>query len=277
MLILYIVVQNLESYVITPSVMHHQLKLLPGLTLTAQLLFTVLFGPLGLVLALPLAVCLQVILREVLIHDVLDPWKPGFPTPMNARSLIGALALVVPGPAGLGAALGASGALRGGGAGRGPRCADQPAAAAAAPQPARRPDHRAGGVAGAGKLLTSLLLPEVMEQANLLQRIIPELPARLNSLIARCPACTAWSSSCSPRSSWERHAAPGQQLLGFAGGAANSTVQPLLMALLAVLLALDPRSHQRLLTASTPSFYRPPHADCCCGNAGKPWAAGWPA
>jgi predicted PurR-regulated permease PerM len=74
-LVLYIVVQNLESYVITPSVMHHQLKLLPGLTLTAQLLFTVLFGPLGLVLARPLAVCLQVILREVVIRDILDPWK----------------------------------------------------------------------------------------------------------------------------------------------------------------------------------------------------------
>ena len=80
-LILYILVQNLESYVITPSVMHHQLKLLPGLTLTAQLLFTVLFGPLGLVLALPLAVCLQVILREVIIHDVLDHWKPASQRP----------------------------------------------------------------------------------------------------------------------------------------------------------------------------------------------------
>lgn len=74
-LALYVVVQNLESYLITPSVMHHQLKLLPGLTLTAQLVFTVVFGPLGLVLALPLAVCLQVILREVVIHDVMDRWK----------------------------------------------------------------------------------------------------------------------------------------------------------------------------------------------------------
>lgn len=73
-LILYIIIQNLESYLITPSVMHHQLKLLPGLTLSAQLLFTLIFGPLGLVLALPLAVCAQVILREVLIRDILDPW-----------------------------------------------------------------------------------------------------------------------------------------------------------------------------------------------------------
>ena len=74
-LLIYVLIQQLESYVITPSVMQHQLKLLPGLTLTAQLLFTVLFGPLGLLLALPLAVCLQVLLREVLIHDILDPWK----------------------------------------------------------------------------------------------------------------------------------------------------------------------------------------------------------
>ena len=75
MLVLYVVVQNLESYLITPSVMHHQLKLLPGLTLTAQLLFTMVFGTLGLLLALPLAVCVQVIVREVVIHDLLDPWK----------------------------------------------------------------------------------------------------------------------------------------------------------------------------------------------------------
>lgn len=74
-LLLYVAVQNLESYVITPSVMHHQLRLLPGLTLSAQLLFTVVFGPLGLLMALPLAVCLQVLVREILIRDVLDPWK----------------------------------------------------------------------------------------------------------------------------------------------------------------------------------------------------------
>jgi predicted PurR-regulated permease PerM len=72
---LYVLVQHLESYVITPSVMHHQVKLLPGLTLIAQFVFTVLFGPLGLLLALPLAVSLQVVVREVLIHDVLDPWR----------------------------------------------------------------------------------------------------------------------------------------------------------------------------------------------------------
>jgi predicted PurR-regulated permease PerM len=70
----YVVIQNLESYVITPSVMHHQVKLLPGLTLAAQVLFTVVFGPLGLLMALPLAVVLQVLIGEVLIKDVLNRW-----------------------------------------------------------------------------------------------------------------------------------------------------------------------------------------------------------
>ena len=72
---LYVVIQNVESYVITPSVMQHQVNLLPGLTLTAQFIFTVMFGPLGLLMALPLAVVMQVLIREIVIHDVLDPWK----------------------------------------------------------------------------------------------------------------------------------------------------------------------------------------------------------
>ena len=71
---LYVVVQNLESYIITPSVMQHQVNLLPGLTLTAQFTFAVMFGPLGLLLALPLTVMLQVLIREVVVRDLLDSW-----------------------------------------------------------------------------------------------------------------------------------------------------------------------------------------------------------
>ena len=74
-LALYVVIQNFESYVITPSVMHHQVKLLPGLTLAAQGIFMVIFGFKGLLLALPLAVCLQVVVRELIVRDVLDTWK----------------------------------------------------------------------------------------------------------------------------------------------------------------------------------------------------------
>ena len=68
----YILIQNIESYIITPSVMHRQIKMLPGLTLTAQFIFTVIFGPIGLLLSLPLAVIIQVIIKEILIDDILD-------------------------------------------------------------------------------------------------------------------------------------------------------------------------------------------------------------
>jgi len=72
---MYIFIQNLESYLITPSIMHHQVKLLPGLTLTAQFIFTIVFGPIGLILALPLAVVMQVLIKEIVVHDLLDHWK----------------------------------------------------------------------------------------------------------------------------------------------------------------------------------------------------------
>ncbi|MFN9628683.1 MAG: AI-2E family transporter [Cyanobacteriota bacterium] len=112
-------------------------------------------------------------------------------------------------------------------------------------------------VLGLGGLLAALLLPEVIEQVTLLQRIIPALPAQITALIREVPPLQSLEKQLLSQASLEKVQPLGQQLLGFAGGAANGTVQVLLMTLLAVLLALDPRSHQRLLTASTPSFYRP--------------------
>jgi len=69
---LYIVIQNIESYIITPSIMQKQVKLLPGLTITAQFIFTIVFGPLGLLLAIPMAVVIQVFVKEIIIHDILE-------------------------------------------------------------------------------------------------------------------------------------------------------------------------------------------------------------
>lgn len=114
-----------------------------------------------------------------------------------------------------------------------------------------------GAVLGIGGLLSSLLLPEVIEQVTVLQRLIPALPAQIDNLIRQVPALQSLEQQLLSQASLERIQPLGEQLLGFAGGAANSTIQTLLMALLAVLFALDPRSHQRLLTASTPNFYRP--------------------
>ena len=75
--VLYLAIQNVESYLITPFVMQKQVKLLPGLALLSQFVFAVLLGPLGLLMALPLVVVLQVVVREVLVHDVMDRWRLG--------------------------------------------------------------------------------------------------------------------------------------------------------------------------------------------------------
>ncbi|MEH2331488.1 AI-2E family transporter [Nostoc sp.] len=73
-LILYFIIQQVESNFITPVVMARQVSLLPAITLIAQLFFVTFFGFLGLFLALPLTVVAKIWLQEVLIKDVLDEW-----------------------------------------------------------------------------------------------------------------------------------------------------------------------------------------------------------
>jgi predicted PurR-regulated permease PerM len=75
-LVLYLVIQNLEAYLITPTIMANQVSLLPAMTLAAQLIFARFFGFLGLLLALPLAVVAKTFIQEILIKDVLDRWRP---------------------------------------------------------------------------------------------------------------------------------------------------------------------------------------------------------
>ena len=65
----YIIIQNIESYIIMPSIMKKKTSLLPGLTLISQFGFTFIFGPLGLILSLPLAVVLQVFIKEAVKDD----------------------------------------------------------------------------------------------------------------------------------------------------------------------------------------------------------------
>ena len=60
----YVIIQNIESYIIMPSIMKKKANILPGLTLISQFGFTFIFGPLGLILSLPLAVVIQVLIKE---------------------------------------------------------------------------------------------------------------------------------------------------------------------------------------------------------------------
>jgi predicted PurR-regulated permease PerM len=74
-LILYIVIQQVESYWLTPTVMAKQVALLPAVTLTAQIFFATIFGALGLLIALPLTVVAKTWIEEALFEDILDRWK----------------------------------------------------------------------------------------------------------------------------------------------------------------------------------------------------------
>ncbi|MEL6223322.1 MAG: AI-2E family transporter [Cyanobacteria bacterium J06627_8] len=71
-IILYLAIQNIESYGVSPLVMAKQVALLPALTLSAQVFFATFFGVLGLILALPLTVVAKTWIEEALICDVLD-------------------------------------------------------------------------------------------------------------------------------------------------------------------------------------------------------------
>lgn len=71
-IVLYVIIQNLESYWISPMVMKKQVSLLPAATLVAQIFFATFLGPLGLILALPLAVICKTWIEEAWIVDVLD-------------------------------------------------------------------------------------------------------------------------------------------------------------------------------------------------------------
>ncbi|MGC1309057.1 MAG: AI-2E family transporter [Phormidesmis sp.] len=73
-IVLYIIIQQIESYWLTPTIMAHQVSLLPAFTLIAQIFFATLFGFPGLLLALPLTVVAKTWLQELLIKDVLNHW-----------------------------------------------------------------------------------------------------------------------------------------------------------------------------------------------------------
>jgi len=74
-LILYIIIQQVESNILTPIVMAQQVSLLPAITLLSQLFFATFFGFLGLLLSLPLTVVGQIWFKEVIVKDVLDNWQ----------------------------------------------------------------------------------------------------------------------------------------------------------------------------------------------------------
>jgi len=70
--VLYIIIQQLESNLLTPLVMKKQVSLLPAVTLLSQVVFAVFFGFLGLLLALPLTLTIQQWLDEFWVRRFAD-------------------------------------------------------------------------------------------------------------------------------------------------------------------------------------------------------------
>lgn len=69
--LLYLAIQTIEGYVLTPLVQQRSAKLPAGLTITAMALFGVLGGALGLTLAAPLAAAAVVLVRMLYVEDAL--------------------------------------------------------------------------------------------------------------------------------------------------------------------------------------------------------------
>jgi len=70
-IILYIIIQALESYFVTPQIQKKAVSLPPALLISAQILIGVLLGAFGLILATPLMICIIVAVQMLYIEDAL--------------------------------------------------------------------------------------------------------------------------------------------------------------------------------------------------------------
>jgi predicted PurR-regulated permease PerM len=75
-LALYLAIQTLESYVLTPYIERKTVALPPALTLIVQVALGVLVGSLGLILAAPLVAASMVLVRMLYVEDVLGDRSP---------------------------------------------------------------------------------------------------------------------------------------------------------------------------------------------------------
>lgn len=70
-LVFYLIVQNLEGYVLTPMIQHKAVHIPPAVLITTGVLMTVLFGVPGLILAAPLTAVGLVLVKQLYFEDVL--------------------------------------------------------------------------------------------------------------------------------------------------------------------------------------------------------------
>ena len=104
----------------------------------------------------------------------------------------------------------------------------------------------------AGVVIGQLLLPELFTQVQQLGRDLPQLINKVSTLLGQDPRLASINQAVSPGLNPDNLQSLARQLLGVAGGAANSMVQVLLAMLLGILLVLDPASHRGMVLAITP-------------------------
>ncbi len=104
----------------------------------------------------------------------------------------------------------------------------------------------------AGVVIGQLLLPELFTQVQQLGRDLPQLINKVSTLLGQDPRLASINQAVSPGLNPDNFQSLGRQLLGVAGGAANSIVQVFLAMLLGILLVLDPASHRGMVLAITP-------------------------
>ena len=70
-IVLYIVIQTIESYLITPLIQQQTVSLAPALAMMAQLTMAAFIGGMGLALATPMTVVVLVLVRSLYVQDFL--------------------------------------------------------------------------------------------------------------------------------------------------------------------------------------------------------------
>ena len=65
---LFLAIHVLEGYILVPAIQKWAVALPPALALTAVVMFGLLFGPLGIILAHPLMVCAMVAVEELYVR-----------------------------------------------------------------------------------------------------------------------------------------------------------------------------------------------------------------
>ncbi len=72
-----LVLQGLESYLLTPMIDRHEVSLPPIVTITAQLLMGATLGVIGVMMAAPCVVVAMVVTQMLYVNDKLGDPKPG--------------------------------------------------------------------------------------------------------------------------------------------------------------------------------------------------------